>query len=94
MKTFIFECDDHYEAEKLASLLSVQKDGTVWVAGIAAVVGKELVIQLRDRSSHAVILKSHGDADRLKALLSDVSAGKVVIKASESSGTKATITVD
>jgi hypothetical protein len=94
MKTLIFDCDDHYEAEKLASLLSVQKDGTVWVSGIAAVIGKELVIQLKDRSSHAVILKTTGNADRLKNLLSDVLAGRAVIRSSESSGMKATIAVD
>lgn len=29
MKTLEFECDDRYEAEKLASLVSVQKDNTV-----------------------------------------------------------------
>jgi hypothetical protein len=45
MKTLMkFECEDHYEAEKLASLMSVQKDNTVWVSGLEAVVGNEVVI--------------------------------------------------
>ena len=57
MKTLNFECDDRYEAEKLASLMSVQKDNTLWVSSIQAVVGNEIVIQLKDRSSHSVVLK-------------------------------------
>ncbi|HYY41047.1 MAG TPA: hypothetical protein VE692_07335, partial [Nitrososphaera sp.] len=57
MKTVKFECDDHYEAEKLAGLMSVQKDNTVWVSGVVAVLGNEIVLQLKDRSSHAVMLK-------------------------------------
>ena len=45
MKTLNFECDDRYEAEKLAGLMSVQKDNTLWVSSIQAVIGNEIVIQ-------------------------------------------------
>ena len=94
MKKQRFECEDGYEAEKLASLLSVQKDGTVWLAGIANVIGNEVVIQLKDKSSHAILLKDKPDAENLRKFLSDVVAGKVAIHSSRSSGEVVEIVMD
>lgn len=94
MKTHKFVCDDRYEAEKLASLVSVQKDGTVWLSGVAAVVGKEIVVQLKDRSSHSVILRENADAERLSDLLSQVLTGRRVIRSSGAAGAVAEIVVD
>src|ERR687893_1937077 len=83
MKTLKFECDDRYEAEKLASLMSVQKDNTVWVSGVEAVVGNEIVIQLKDRSSHSVLLKDEQTVVRLKSFMTDLMKGKIKIDSSE-----------
>jgi hypothetical protein len=83
MKTIKFECDDPYEAEKLASLISVQKDNTVWVSGVVAVVGNEIVLQLKDWSSHAVMLKDKETVDRLKSFVIDVIKGKIRIHSSD-----------
>ena len=94
MKTLTFECEDNYEAEKLASLISVQKDGTVWVTGVATVIGNEVVVQLKDKSSHAVVLKSSEDAEKLRKLLSDIFLGRAVVRAIDSSDRKTKIVVD
>lgn len=94
MKTVKFQCDDRYEAEKLASLVSVQKDDTVYVDSVSAVVGNEIVIKLKDKSSHAVLLKDRENVDRLKSLLTDVVKGKIKIRASDFSGSVAEITLD
>ena len=83
MKTLKFECDDRYEAEKLASLMSVQKDNTVWVSGVVAVAGNEIVIQLKDLSSHAVMLKDEETVVRLRSLVIDVIKGKIKIHSSD-----------
>jgi hypothetical protein len=83
MKTVKFECDDRYEAEKLASLMSVQKDNTAWVSGVIAVVGNEIVIQLKDWSSHAVALKDEETVVRLKSFVIDVVKGKIKIHSSD-----------
>ena len=93
MTTLKFQCDDRYEAEKLASLVSVQKDDTVYVDGVAAVVGNEIVIKLKDKSSHAVLLKDRENVDRLRLLLLDVVKGKSKILSSDSSGSVAEITL-
>jgi hypothetical protein len=86
MKTLKFECDDGYEAEKLASLMSVQKDNSVWVSSIQAVIGNEIVIQLKDKSSHAVLLRDEETVMRLKSFITDVIKGKIKIHSSDYSG--------
>jgi hypothetical protein len=93
MKTVKFDCDDRYEAEKLASLLSVQKDDTVWVSGVLAVVGKEIVIQLKDWSSHAIMLKDEETVFRLKSFVIDVIKGKIKIHSSDFVGSVTEITI-
>jgi hypothetical protein len=93
MKTLKFECDDRYEAEKLASLLSVQKDNTVWVSGVEAVVGNEIVVQLKDRSSHAVLLKDEQTVFRLNSFMTDLLEGKIKIKSTECLGSVTGITI-
>lgn len=93
MKTVEFECEDRYEAEKLASLMSVQKDNTVWVSRVEAVIGNEIVIQLKDRSSHAVLLKDEQTVMRLKSFLTDLLEGQIKIQSSIYLGSVARITI-
>jgi hypothetical protein len=93
MKTVKFECDDPYEAEKLASLMSVQKDNTVWVSNIQAVIGNEIVIQLKDRSSHAILLKDEETVIRLKSFMTEVIEGKIKIHSSDYLGSVTGITI-
>lgn len=88
-----FECDGRYEAEKLAALVSVQKDYAAYIAGVSAVIGNEVVIKLKDKSSHAVMMKDSDNAVRLKALLDDVEKGAAAIVASDYSGAVAEITL-
>jgi hypothetical protein len=88
-----FECDGRYEAEKLAALVSVQKDDAVYVDGVTAIVGNEIVIKLKDKSSHAVVLKDRENVIRLNALLQDVAKGKATIRGSDFSGSIAEITL-
>jgi hypothetical protein len=93
MNTMKFQCDDRYEAEKLASLVSMQKDDTVYVDGVAVVIGNEIVIKLKDKSSHAVLLKDKENANRLQSLLLDVVKGKLKLRSSDFSGSMVEITL-
>jgi hypothetical protein len=93
MKILKFECDDRYEAEKLASLMSVQKDNTVWISGVVAAVDSEIVIQLKDWSSHAIMLKDEETVVRLKSFVMDVVKGKIRIHSSDFVESVAEITI-
>ena len=88
-----FECDGRYEAEKLAALVSVQKDDVVYVDGVTAIVGNEIVIKLKDKSSHAVVMKDKENVTKLNALLQDVAKGKATIRGSNFSGSIAEIMI-
>ena len=94
MKTLKFECEDRYEAEKLAGLMSVQKDDTTYVESVATVIGNEIVIKLKDNSSHSVLLKNRENVDRLRLILLEVVSGNVKIRLSDFAGSIAEIIFD
>jgi hypothetical protein len=76
-----FECDDKYEAEKLAGFLATQKDNSIFLHGIAAIVHNEVVIILKDKSSHSIIMKDRDTAVRLKLFIEDILVQKKSISA-------------
>jgi NADP-dependent 3-hydroxy acid dehydrogenase YdfG len=94
MKSVKFECEDHYEAEKLAGLMSVQKGNEVWVTGVVAVIGNEIVIRLKDKSSHAVVMKDRETVDRLNSFLLEVAEGNAKIHSSDVMGSMTEIILD
>ena len=77
-----FECEDKYEAEKLAGFLALQKDNGTFLHGIAAIVQSEVVIILKDKSSHSVTMKYRSTAIRLKSFIEDVLVQKKRISGS------------
>jgi hypothetical protein len=50
-------CDDKYEAQKLASLIFVNEGKEIFITGILNIVKNELVISLKDKSAHSIVLK-------------------------------------
>jgi hypothetical protein len=69
-KTEKFECDDKYEAEKLAGLLNtLQTYNSTSINGVARIISNEIIITLSDRSNHIVTLKHYNDAIRLKSFI-------------------------
>jgi hypothetical protein len=51
-------CDDKYEAQKLASLIFIKDGKETYVTGILNVVKNELVISLKDKSAHSILLQN------------------------------------
>ena len=88
-----FECEDNYEAEKLAGLLAVQKDNSIYVSKIAGVIKNEIIIMLKDRSSHSVTLKDEKNLWRLKSLVEEVIAGKKTISECTCRGYRSEVTI-
>ena len=88
-----FECEDNYEAEKLAGLLAVQKDNSIYVSKIAGIIKNEIIIMLKDRSSHSVTLKDEKNLWRLKSLVEDVIAGNKTISDCTCKGYSSEVTI-
>ena len=52
-------CNDKYEAQKLASLIFVNETKETYIAEILNVVENEIVLSIKDKSAHSVILKDN-----------------------------------
>lgn len=50
-------CQDEYEAQKLASLIFVKKGNETFITEILNVFGNEIVILIKDKSAHSIVLK-------------------------------------
>jgi uncharacterized protein YaaQ len=50
-------CEDKYEAQKLASLIFIKDGKETFITGILNIVENELVISLKDKSAHSILLK-------------------------------------
>ena len=60
-KTTIF-CRDKYEAQKLDSLIFVNETKETYIAEILNVVENEIILSIKDKSAHSVILKDNNQA--------------------------------
>ena len=56
MNTITILCRDKYEAQKLASLIFVNDTKETYVTEILNVVENEVVLSIKDKSAHSVIL--------------------------------------
>ena len=57
-QTKIF-CRDKYEAQKLASLIFIDKTKETYVTKILNVIENEIVLLVEDKSAHSIILKDN-----------------------------------
>ena len=56
-------CADNYEAQKLASLIYVKDDKEIFINGILDIIENEIVISLKDKSAHSVLLRDRTQSD-------------------------------
>ena len=57
-------CDDKYEAQKLAVLIFIKEGKETYITGILNVVKNELVISLKDKSAHSILLKYEENVEK------------------------------
>lgn len=56
-------CDDKYEAQKLSSLLFIKDMNETFITAILNIFDNEIVVALKDKSAHSIILKDKVDVD-------------------------------
>ena len=59
MNRVTIHCRDKYEAQKLAGLIFVNETKETYIAEILNVVENEIVLSIKDKSAHSVILKDN-----------------------------------
>ncbi|MBA3749896.1 MAG: hypothetical protein H0X03_03215 [Nitrosopumilus sp.] len=67
-----FICEDSYEAEKLSSIFTLQKDNSLYVSGIAKVIENEVVVKLKDGSHHSILFKDQNNALMLEKMFNEL----------------------
>lgn len=74
-----FECLDSYEAEKLGSMLLPDKDSVHFVIEVIKIVDNEIVLMLKDKSCHAVLMKDNTNAVKLREFVRELILGPVIV---------------
>jgi hypothetical protein len=69
-----FICEDNYEAEKLSSIFTLQKDGSLYVIEIVKVIENEVIVKLKDGSYHSILLKDPENALNLIKIFSQITS--------------------
>ncbi len=57
MNRVVIVAEDKYEAQKLASLIFVKEGNETFITEIIDVFGTEIVISIKDKSVHSIVLK-------------------------------------
>ena len=69
-------CLDPYEKSKLASLFSIHKDDTVFVMNVENVIDNEIIVRIKDKSSHSITLIDKENAYNLFLLIKEIKNNK------------------
>ena len=59
MNQIIIHCRDKYEAQKLDSLIFVNDTKETYVTEILNVIENEIILSIKDKSAHSVVLKDN-----------------------------------
>lgn len=58
-----FLCIDKYEARKLASLIFIKEGCETFITEVLDVIENEIIVGLKDKSAHSVLLKDQRQAE-------------------------------
>ena len=56
-------CNDKYEAQKLASLIFIKDGKETFITEILNIIENEMVISLKDKSAHSILLKDSSQVE-------------------------------
>ncbi|MDX1596147.1 MAG: hypothetical protein R3327_04330 [Nitrosopumilaceae archaeon] len=65
-------CDDKYEAQKLASLIFIKDSKETYIDNILNVIENELVVSLKDKSAHSIVLENKENVENLADFMQSV----------------------
>ena len=65
-------CDDEYEAQKLISLIFIKEEKQTYITSILNIIQNEVVISLKDRSAHSIVLKDEENVEKFADFIQSV----------------------
>ncbi|WP_299290334.1 hypothetical protein [Nitrosopumilus sp.] len=66
------KCDDKYEAQKLASLIFIKEGKETFITSILNVIQNEMVISLKDKSAHSILLSDEQNVENFADFIQSV----------------------
>ncbi len=85
------ECDDKYEAQKLANLI-YNKDGKeTFLTNVLSIYQNELVISIKDKSAHSVLLRDEKQVVLLADFFQSIIENEHSITGTETDGKEVVI---
>lgn len=69
-------CEDKYECQKLSSLISVKDSKETYITKILNIIENEVVVELKDKSAHSVLLKDNEQAEVFVDFIQSVLEGE------------------
>jgi acetylornithine deacetylase/succinyl-diaminopimelate desuccinylase-like protein len=73
---FKFICQDSYEAEKLSSIFTPQKDNSLFVSKIVKTIDNEVVVKLKDGSHHSIMFRDEINSHKLEQFFEELLSRK------------------
>jgi len=65
-------CEDKYESQKLGSLIFIKEGKETYITGILNVIKNELVISLKDKSAHSILLENEENVENFADFIQSV----------------------
>ena len=65
-------CEDKYEAQKLSSLIYVKDNKETFVSGILEIIDNEIIVSLKDKSAHSILLRDKLEAESFADFIQSV----------------------
>jgi len=66
------ECDSKYEAQKFASLIFIKDGKETYITSILNVIENEMVVSLKDKSAHSIVLKDKENVEKFADFIQSV----------------------
>ncbi|MDH3276493.1 MAG: hypothetical protein OEL77_09125 [Nitrosopumilus sp.] len=65
-------CEDKYESQKLASLIFIKESNETYINTILNVIENEVVVGLKDKSAHSILLKDNQEVEKFVDFIQSV----------------------
>ncbi|MCY3854622.1 MAG: hypothetical protein OXF28_04365 [Thaumarchaeota archaeon] len=69
-------CQDKYEAVKLSSLIFIKSGKETFIKEILNIIKNEVVISLKDKSAHSIILKDDQEVEIFADFIQSICEGR------------------
>lgn len=79
-------CDDKYEAQKLSNLIYNKEGKETFLTNVLSIYQNELVISIKDKSAHSVLLKDETEVELLADFFQSVIENQHRITSTERKG--------